>query len=300
MAGNIEIDDFVAGIEEATDTEAADAEAVDDETSFSLQRQEEEQAGGDARIASLRRENLQSAIDDYYTKLAKLEGEPQLGRDPSNFELVDGELRLKAYPNARIINSRTKAPLTLKTIYTRSGGSDVIKSGNGLGFIDWQYTATRRRLPSPIQAQFEKVADEANAAAETDDHSLNEFIDRVISGVDGAAAAFPTGVDIVAQTTETLPPDLLPLREIQGLNESLKTIRGVKAVQESKKVSLQQLIEGYRKDLEQPNERTKLSMKYRKPKISSERPRTALAPSTKNLGHRSAKFVIPYWIKTPP
>ena len=64
--------------------------------------------------------------------------------------------------------------------------------------------------------------------------------------------AFPTGADTAAQTTETLPPDLLPLREIQGLNESLKTIRGAKAVQESKKVSLQQLIEGYRKDLERP------------------------------------------------
>ena len=124
-----------------------------------------------------------------------------------------------AYPDARIINSRTKSPLALRTIYTHSG-PDAIRSGNGLGFIDWQYTAARRRLPSPIQAQFEKVADEANAAATTDDHSLNEFIDRVISGADGAAAAFPTGVDIVAQTTET--PDLLPLREIQGLNESLK------------------------------------------------------------------------------
>ena len=108
-------------------------------------------------------------------------------------------------------------------------------------------------LPSPIQAQFEKVADEANAAATTDDpDSLNEFIDRVISGVDGAASAFPTGADTAAQTTETLPPDLMPLREIKGLNESLKTIRGVKAVQESKKVSLQQLIEGYREDLERP------------------------------------------------
>ena len=58
------------------------------------------------------------------------------------------------------------------------------------------------------------------------------------------------GADTAAQTTETLPPDLLPLREIQGLSESLKTIRGAKAVQESKKVSLQQLIEGYRKDVE--------------------------------------------------
>ena len=49
---------------------------------------------------------------------------------------------------------------------------------------------------------------------------------------------------------DQLSADLLPLREIQGLSEGLKTIRGMKAVQESKKVSLQQLIEGYRKDVE--------------------------------------------------
>ena len=293
MAEDNELDDFVAGLLE---------EDADEETSFSFQPIEtSEQAGGGDRITSLRRENLRSAIDDYYTKLVKQEGEPQLGRDPSNFELVDGELRLKVYPNATIINSRTKAPLALRTIYTRSG-PDAIRNGNGLGFIDWQYTATKRRLPSPIQAQFEKVADEANAAATTDDpDSINEFVDRIINDID-AAAAFPTGADTAAQTTETLPPDLLPLREIQGLNESLKTIRGAKAVQESKKVSLQQLLENLNGP-EQPNERTKLSVKYRKPKISSERPRTALTPSTKNLGHRSAKFVIPYsasWIKTPP
>ena len=251
MAEDIELDDFVAGLGEDADEEAADEEAADEETSFSFQPIEPPEQVG-ARIAPLRRENLQSVIDDYYTKLAKQEGEPQLGRDPSNFELVDGELRLKAYPNARIINSRTKSPLALKTIYTRSGGPDAIRSGNGLGFVDWQYTATRRRLPSPIQAQFVKVADEANAAATTDDpDSINEFVDRIINDID-AAGAFPTGADTAAQTTETLPPDLLPLREIQGLNESLKTIRGAKAVQESKKVSLQQLIEGYREDLERP------------------------------------------------
>ena len=173
-----------------------------------------------------------------------------LGRDPTNFELVGGELRLKSYPDVKILNVRNRAPLALKTIYARGGGA-AITSGDGLWFVDWTYAppATRRKLPSPIQAQFEKVADEANAAATTDDpDSINEFVDRVISGVDVAAAAFPTGADTAAQTTETLSP----LREIQGLNESLKTIRGVKAVQESKKVSLQQLIEGYREDLKRP------------------------------------------------
>ena len=255
MAENIELDDLddeIYSLAADLDIEAkyaADEEAVD-ETSFLLHPIEPEQAG--AKISPLRRENLRSAIDDYYTKLAKQEGEPQLGRNPLNFELVDGELRLKSYPNVKIVNARTGAPLALKTIYARSGGPDIIRGGSGLGFVDWQYAA-RRRLPSPIQAQLQKVADEANAAATTDDpDSIEESVNRVISGVDGAAAAFPTGVDTAAQTTETLPPDLLPIREIQGLSEGLQTIRGMKAVQENKKVSLQQLIEGYREDLERP------------------------------------------------
>ena len=108
----------------------------------------------------------------------------------------DGELRLKAYPNVKIINARTGAPLALRTIYKRSG-PNAIRNGNGLGFIDWKYTAARRRLPSPI-AQLEKVADEANAAATTDDpDSIDEFIDRVINNMD-ATGAFLTGADAEA------------------------------------------------------------------------------------------------------
>ena len=254
MAEDIGLDEFLPDVEEGADEDAADEdvvdeEAADEETSFFEPIDAPEQAGD--KIPLLQRDLLQSAVDDYYAALVKQEGEPQLGRDPLNFELVDGELRLKAYPNVRIVNARTGAPLALKTVYTRSGGPDIIRGGSGLGFVDWQYAAVRRRLPSPIQAQFKELADEANAAAATtDDAFLEEAIDKFISGVDGAA--FPTGVDNVAQTTETLPPDLLPLREIQGLNDSLKTIRGMKAVQESKKVSLQQLIKGYREDLEQP------------------------------------------------
>ena len=254
MAEDIELDDFLPDVEEgadedAADEEAADEEAADEETGFFQPIDAPERAGD--RIPLLQRDLLQSAVDDYYAALVKQEGEPQLGRDPSNFELVDGELRLKAYPNVKIINSRTGTPLALRTVYTRSGGPDIIRGGSGLGFVDWQYNAAvRRRLPSTIQAQFKELADEANAAATTDDAFLEGAIDKFISGVDGAA--FPTGVDNVAQTTETLPPDLLPLREIQGLSDSLKTIRGTKAVQESKKVSLQQLIKGYRENLELP------------------------------------------------
>ena len=251
MAEDIGLDDFLPDVEEgadedAADEDAADEEAADEETGLFQPIDAPEQAGD--RIPLLQRDLLQSAVDDYYAALVKQEGEPQLGRDPLNFELVDGELRLKAYPNVRIVNARTGAPLALKTVYTRSGGPDIIRGGSGLGFVDWQYTAVRRRLPSPIQSQLKNVADEANAAATTDDAFLEEAINKFIDGVDNVPKVFSTET----QTTETLPPDLLPLREIQGLNDSLKTLRDMKAVQESKKVSLQQLIKGYREDLEQP------------------------------------------------
>ena len=248
MADDIDLAELLADDEDADDEDAADREDAVADTSFSYFQPIDapEQVG--ESIPLLQRDLLQSSIDDYYAALVKHEGEPQLGRDPLNFELVNGELRLKAYPNVRIVNARTGTPLALKTIYTRSGGPDIIRGGSGLGFVDWQYTAVRRRLPSPIQSQLKNVADEANAAATTDDAALEGAVDRFISGVDNMPKVFSTE----AQTTETLPPDLLPLREIQGLSDSLKTLRGMKAVQESKKVSLQQLIKGYRKNLKQP------------------------------------------------
>ena len=249
MSEDIELGDFEAGLKEGADEDDADKEAAYEETGLFQPINAPEQVGD--KIPLLREETLQVHVDDYYDKLAEQEGEPQLARDPSNFEFVDGELRLKAYPSVRIINSRTKSPLALKTLYARGGGPDIIRGRSGLGFVKWKYAAARRRLPSPTQAaQLQKVADEANAAATTDDDFFKGIVDRVISGVDDVSGVFST--DTAAQTTETLPPDLLPLREIQGLSEGLKTIRGMKAVQESKKVSLQQLIEGYREDLKRP------------------------------------------------
>ena len=160
---------------------------------------------------------------------------------------------MKAYPDVRLINVNTKQPLALRSIYKynkATWGSAAITSGNGLGFVDWTNAdpgrrlpppiqapdeadagAPRRRLPSPIQAaQLQKVANEAAAAATTGDtDSINAFVDEVNSGDYG---------------------DFLPPREIRGFNENLKTIRGAKAVQESKKVALLQSLEGFRENFE--------------------------------------------------
>ena len=76
MAEDIEL----SGLMEDPLEEAADEDAADEETSFSFQpidAPEQEDVG--VTVPSLQRELLQTAIDDYYTALVKLEGEPQLG-----------------------------------------------------------------------------------------------------------------------------------------------------------------------------------------------------------------------------
>ena len=185
------LDDLADGAEEGPDAY--------EETSFidpvPIDAERAEGRAGPTAV-SLRQKLLLSAVDDYYNAVAVAKkGQLPLYRDPTNFELVGGELRLKAYPDVKIVNVRNRAPLALNTIYARGGGA-AITSGGDLGFVDWTYVppASRRKLPSPIQAQFEKVADEANAAATTDDpDSINEFVDRVISGANnGDATDRPT------------------------------------------------------------------------------------------------------------
>ena len=104
--------------------------------------------------------------------------------------------------------------------------------------------SARRKLPSVTQQarrEAEKVDGEAAAAAIASTADLDKHIDSLIDVV-----------DIAAQTTQTLPTGLLPLREFLGLDTALKNLRGAKAAQESKLVSLQQLLEGYCEDLKRP------------------------------------------------
>ena len=162
-----------------------------------------EQAGGLASdstaLPSLRRELLQTAVDDYYAALADKGLLPSFGQDVSKFELArGGQLRLKDFPVA-IVYSRGK-PLALATIASRRGGSAAIR--DGLGFVNW---SARRKLPSVTQQALRKVDDEAATAALASTADIDERTDSLI-----------TAIDTAAHTTQMLPTDLLPLRELLG------------------------------------------------------------------------------------
>ena len=72
--------------------------------------------GATIQTSSLQQELLQTAVDDYYNQLQQQGLTPSRGRDSGKFELVDGRLRLKAYPNLDLVNKRTGSPRALLTI----------------------------------------------------------------------------------------------------------------------------------------------------------------------------------------
>ena len=92
----------------------------------------------------LQQELIQTAVDDYYNSLAQRTGQtPALGCDYSKFELIDGRLRLKAYPGIKIVNARNGKPLALSTVSAQTGGGSAIQ--DGLGWADWR---RKQQLPS--------------------------------------------------------------------------------------------------------------------------------------------------------
>ena len=173
---------------------------------------------------SLQQELLQTAVDDYYNAAAEAGLTPALGRDPGKFELVDGRLRLKAYPNLDLVNKRTGSPLSLSTVAGRPGGGVAIREE--LGFADW----TRKKSSLPAQAvQSLQTANrqlgEAAAAVDTVElEDLGQTVTEASNAINRVETALTdTQIDEVLGTLDDPP---LTLREIRGLDKALQTIRG--------------------------------------------------------------------------
>ena len=197
----------------------------DDMLSTALVPRQEVSAGsGTAVIPSLRQELLQAAVDDYYNALAEEGLTPALGRDTTKFELVEGQLRLKAYPEIDLVNSRTRKPLKLSTISGRRGGAAAIR--DELGFSDWT------RKTTSLRAQATAALNGANrdlgeAAAAVDTVELQE-LGQVATDASNAVHELETtltneDIDEILGTVDDPP---LNLRELRGLDKALQTIRG--------------------------------------------------------------------------
>ena len=173
-------------------------------------------------------------VDGFYTAIAENRGIRPTEVDYDRFE-VDPESKavyLKV-GDKRVRITTEVGPTTflkLPTIAKKFGPGGTKAIRTYLNLPDY----TSKSKPSPgIELLERKVV----AAAQADDDGIGAAVDDVI-------AALPA-------TTQT-DDGGLTLRELQGLDKALRSIRGEKAVQESKRVSLQQTLDGLRKDLERP------------------------------------------------
>ena len=172
---------------------------------------------------SLQQELLQTAVDDYYNAAAEAGLTPSLGRDPGKFELVDGRIRLRAYPNLDLVNKRSGRPLALLTLASRGGTMAICE---GLGFADW--AAKKSSLPAAavetLQTTNLELGDAAAAVDSVELEDLGQTATEVSNAVQGMKTALTdTQIDEVLGTLDDPP---LTLREIRGLDKALQTIRG--------------------------------------------------------------------------
>ena len=206
------------GEDDVLSTSLHDPDADDDGTSSS------ERVTIDGTSTSVRQELLQTAVDDYYNAAAEAGLTPSLGRDPGKFELlVDGQIRLKAYPNLDLVNKRSGRPLALSTLASR-GGTKAIRED--LGLADW--TAKKSSLPAQAVEALQTTNLELGEAAAAVDNVELEDLGQTVTEVSDAIQRMETALTDtqINEVLGTLDDPPLTLREIGGLDKALQTIRG--------------------------------------------------------------------------
>ena len=134
---------------------------------------------------SLQQELLQTAVDAYYNAAAEAGLTPSLGRDPGKFELVDGRIRLKAYPNLDLVNKRSGRPLALSTLASRAGIKAIRED---LGFANW--SRTRKTLSANGERALQQAVDSLPAGGENIPiEELSSVVQEAIAGAEMATTA---------------------------------------------------------------------------------------------------------------
>ena len=148
---------------------------------------------------------------------------PSLGRDRGKFELVDGLIRLKAYPNLDLVNKRSGRPLALSTLASRAGTKAIRED---LGFVDW--AAKKSSLPAQAVESLQTTNSELGEAAAAVDTVELEDLGQVATETIDVAQRMETALTDAAidEILGTLDDPPLNLREIRGLDKALQTIRG--------------------------------------------------------------------------
>jgi hypothetical protein len=179
------------------------------------------------RVQSLQQELLQAAVDSYYDALADQGLTPSLGRDITKFELVDGRVRLKAYPDINIVNTRTGIPNTFDYIAGQRGGRAAIREE--MGFSDWaRRGAGKQKLSAAAVTALNKANQKLGEAAGSADTVELQDLGQAASEASNTLHNLETALtnEDIDEILGTLEDPPLNLREIRGLDKALRSIRG--------------------------------------------------------------------------
>ena len=171
--------------------------------------------------SSLQQELLQTAVDDYYNAAAEAGLTPSLGRDPGKFELVDGRIRLKAYPNLDLINKRSGRPLALSTLASRR----IKAIREDLGFANW--SQTRKTLSANGERALQQAVDSLPAGGENiPPEELSSVVQEAIAGAEMATTALDE--ELTSEQTAALATIDDPPLDVQWVGQANRELRGLK------------------------------------------------------------------------
>ena len=218
LQSNMDAEDIALGEIRDDRTYDDDSDLQTAETGFGGGTAAETQLGGgtitpvDPLTLSLQGQVRQTAIDTVYKKWGiNAGGPPSGGRFPDNFVYTEKDgLRLKNYPNIRLINTFNDEPLALSTIARNIGVKAVREE---LGFTEYGLKLSAKDTTAA------RKANEDLSVISTEAETVEM---RDLGATAGKASS-------IVETMETAFSDAdasLPLREIRGLDKALQTIRG--------------------------------------------------------------------------
>ena len=216
LQSNMDAEDIALGEIRDDPTYDDDSDLQTAETGFGGGTAAETQLGGgtitpvDPLTLSLQGQVRQTAIDTVYKKWDINAGSPPSGgRFQDNFVYTEKDgLRLKNYPNIRLINTFNDEPLALSTIARNIGVKAVREE---LGFTEYGLKLSAKDTTAA------RKANEDLSVISTEAETVEM---RDLGATAGKASS-------IVETMETAFSDAsLPLREIRGLDKALQTIRG--------------------------------------------------------------------------
>ena len=165
---------------------------------------------------------LQDAVNDFYDKVVEKWGiSKEFYRDPNQFELVDGKLQLKDYPEVQLYNKRTGDLLALSTIKNNLGTTKTYDILSKLGFDKIDQKLKAKAALQNIKKELNNI-DVENIPLE----NLGESAAAVFNSMQEIETSFINNDTMQFDPDQVVSGTNYPYRELVGFDKRLQTWEG--------------------------------------------------------------------------